>query len=101
MRVSYDQQSLNLKITLPFDPAAVGSTGHQRIERDFQGSAVALFRELLRAEKTRDHLGPHLRASADLLAFQNNRAGAGGQFAGQRAQQFVLSVAGNTANARV
>ncbi|MBT8404306.1 MAG: site-specific recombinase [Gemmatimonadetes bacterium] len=40
------------------------------VERDFQTSAVALFRELLRAEKTRDHLGPHLRASADLLAFE-------------------------------
>jgi site-specific recombinase len=40
------------------------------VERDFQGSAVALLRELVRAEKTRDHLVPHLRASADLLAFE-------------------------------
>jgi site-specific recombinase len=40
------------------------------VERDFQGSAVALFRELVSAENTRDHLLPHIRESADLLAYQ-------------------------------
>lgn len=40
------------------------------VERDFQGSAVRLCRELVQAEGTRDHLVPHLRSSADLLAFQ-------------------------------
>lgn len=40
------------------------------VERDFQGSLVRLFRSLLRAEQTREHLRPHLKASADLLAHQ-------------------------------
>jgi site-specific recombinase len=40
------------------------------VERDFQGSAVALFREMVYAENTRDHLLPHIRESADLLAYQ-------------------------------
>lgn len=40
------------------------------VERDFQGCVVRLFRQILRAEQTRDHVGPHLRASADLLAYQ-------------------------------
>lgn len=40
------------------------------VERDFQGSAVRLFKEVVRAEKTRDHLVPHVRAYADLLALE-------------------------------
>ncbi len=40
------------------------------VDRDFQGSLVRLFRSLLRAEQTREHLRPHLKASADLLAHQ-------------------------------
>ncbi len=38
-------------------------------ERDFQGCVVRLFKEIVHAEKTRDHVGPHVRASADLLAY--------------------------------
>lgn len=33
-------------------------------------SAVRLFREIVSAEKTRNHILPHVRARADLLAFQ-------------------------------
>lgn len=40
------------------------------VEQDFQSSAVSLFRELVEAENTRNHILPHVRESADLLAFQ-------------------------------
>jgi len=40
------------------------------VERDFQGSAVRLFKEVVRAEKTRDHVMPHVRGYADLLALE-------------------------------
>lgn len=40
------------------------------VERDFQGCAVRLFKEIVRAEKTRDHLVPFVRGTADLLAYQ-------------------------------
>lgn len=39
-------------------------------ERDFQGSAVRLFRTLVRAVNTRNQVVPHIRESADLLAYQ-------------------------------
>lgn len=38
--------------------------------RDFQRSAVALLQALIRAVNTRQHVLPHLRQSADLLAYQ-------------------------------
>ncbi|PKN56379.1 MAG: hypothetical protein CVU56_16450 [Deltaproteobacteria bacterium HGW-Deltaproteobacteria-14] len=40
------------------------------IQRDFQRAAIALFRELVEAENTRNHVGRHVKASADLLAYQ-------------------------------
>lgn len=40
------------------------------VERDFPSCARRLAVTLVEAEDTRDHLRPHLRASADLLAFQ-------------------------------
>jgi site-specific recombinase len=40
------------------------------VERDFQGSAVRLFRTLVRAVNTRNQVVPHVRESADLLAYQ-------------------------------
>ena len=40
------------------------------VQRDFQASAIRLFREIVRAEKTRNHLAPHLRERADLLAYE-------------------------------
>jgi site-specific recombinase len=39
-------------------------------ERDTQSSLIELFRETLRAEKTRDQVGVHVRERADLLIFQ-------------------------------
>lgn len=40
------------------------------VQRDFQASAIRLFREIVRAEKTRNHLALHLRERADLLAYE-------------------------------
>ena len=40
------------------------------VDRDFQGSAVRLFKEIVRSEKTRDKIAPHIRDSADLLALE-------------------------------
>jgi site-specific recombinase len=40
------------------------------VERQFQTSLARLLKELVRAERIRDHIVPHVRASADLLAFQ-------------------------------
>lgn len=40
------------------------------VERDFQGSAVRLFHTLVRAINTRNQVIPHVRESADLLAYQ-------------------------------
>ena len=40
MKVDYDGQSLMLSVTLPFDPAAVGSISHARLDHDFQGNPV-------------------------------------------------------------
>lgn len=40
------------------------------VERDFPRCAWLLAVELVQAEHTRSHIRPHLRASADLLAFQ-------------------------------
>lgn len=39
-------------------------------QRDFHASAVRLFREIVRAEKTRNHLSLHVRERADLLAYE-------------------------------
>jgi len=39
-------------------------------DRDFQGCTVRLLQDLVEAAKTRDHVIPHLRASADLLALE-------------------------------
>jgi site-specific recombinase len=39
-------------------------------QREFQASAVRLFREIVHAERTRNHLLPHLKSRVDLLAFQ-------------------------------
>jgi site-specific recombinase len=41
-----------------------------RISASFQRSAVRLFREIVIAERTRNHVLPHIRSHADLLAFQ-------------------------------
>lgn len=40
------------------------------VQRDFQGSAARLFKELVAAERTRDRLTPHVKESADLLALE-------------------------------
>lgn len=40
MKVSYDPLSFELRVTLPFDPATVGSTGHPKIDHDFAGLPV-------------------------------------------------------------
>lgn len=40
------------------------------VQRDFQGSAVRLFKEVVEAERTRDRIRPHLKMSADLLALE-------------------------------
>jgi site-specific recombinase len=40
------------------------------VERDFQLSAIRIFRSLVEAENTRDHLGRHARSSADILLRQ-------------------------------
>ena len=40
------------------------------VERDFQGGAVRLFQTLVRAVNTRNQVIPHVRESADLLAYQ-------------------------------
>lgn len=40
------------------------------VGRDYQTSVAQLLKALVRAERERDHIRPHVRASADLLAFQ-------------------------------
>ncbi|MDP6274605.1 MAG: hypothetical protein QGI84_11515, partial [Dehalococcoidia bacterium] len=40
MVVSYHQDSLELKITMPFDPTTIGSTNHRWIDKDFMGEPV-------------------------------------------------------------
>ncbi len=40
MVVSYHQDSLELKITMPFDPTTIGSTNHRWIDKDFMGELV-------------------------------------------------------------
>ena len=40
------------------------------VERDFQSCAVRLFKTLVRAVNTRNHVIPYVRESADLLAYQ-------------------------------
>ena len=40
------------------------------VQLDFQAAVVRLFRQIVHAERTRNHVAPHLRARADLLAFQ-------------------------------
>ncbi len=40
MRVLYDRRSLELSVTVPFDPRAIGSTGHPRIDHDFESRPV-------------------------------------------------------------
>lgn len=44
--------------------------GLTRPERPSFDSMARLLCEIVRAEKTRNHIGPHLKARADLLAFQ-------------------------------
>jgi site-specific recombinase len=40
------------------------------VERDFQLAATRLFKEIVRAERTRNDVVPHVRERADLLAYQ-------------------------------
>ena len=40
IKVVYDDQSHELTIKVPFDPALVGSTNHEKMDRDFQGLRV-------------------------------------------------------------
>ena len=40
IKVSYRQQSLELKIIMPFDPSKIGSTNHRWMDTDFMGQAV-------------------------------------------------------------
>ncbi|MCP4848582.1 MAG: right-handed parallel beta-helix repeat-containing protein [Verrucomicrobiaceae bacterium] len=40
IKVTYDQKSLELKITMPFDPETLGSTAHRLMDRDFMGVPV-------------------------------------------------------------
>jgi parallel beta-helix repeat protein len=40
INVSYRQESLELKITMSFDPATVGSTNHRWLDVDFMGQSV-------------------------------------------------------------
>lgn len=40
------------------------------VQRDFQQAAITLFKSLVESENTRDHLGRHIKESADLLAYQ-------------------------------
>ena len=40
VKVSYDQASLELKITMPFEPATLGSTVHRLMDRDFMGTLI-------------------------------------------------------------
>ncbi len=40
MTVTYEPATLELTVNLPFDPRAVGSTSHPRIDRDFSGQPV-------------------------------------------------------------
>ena len=40
------------------------------VQLDFELAVSRLFREIVQAEKTRNHVGPHLRTRVDLLAFQ-------------------------------
>lgn len=66
----------------------------------FQACAVRLFREIVTAEKTHNHLIPHIRAHVDLLAYQvvEHAARKGGKYitAGRRdyARFFVASLGG-------
>ena len=60
------------------------------VERDFPGCAWSLTVELVRARYTRGHLGPHLRASADLLIFQvvEHAARTGSKYITETAAQY-------------
>lgn len=40
MKVSYDAKSQELKLMLSFDPSSVGSTNHEKMDRDFEGQLV-------------------------------------------------------------
>ena len=40
IKVFYRQESLELKITMPFDPERIGSTNHSWMDMDFMGQAV-------------------------------------------------------------
>ena len=40
IKVSYQQETLQLKITIPLDPSMIGSTNHHGVDIDFMGHPV-------------------------------------------------------------